>query len=210
MMTAVPISRYLTELPVTRLPVDHAPAQRGTRLARIMDARPEIDPAVEIDKAYRRGLEDGASAARAEYAKQLDDLRHVAAEERVADRLAWAGEEGARLADRMDAAVVEVEGRIAEVVARILEPFLMEQQRRRALNEFVQAITDLTQRQRGLALTITGPEDLLVGISERLNGRVPLVLQVTDDPDVRVETDDTVIESRIQDWMNRVAEAMRV
>lgn len=209
MMTAVPISRYLTEFPVTHLPVDPA-AQRGTRIARIKDARPEIDPAVEIERAYRRGLEEGAAAARAEYAKQLDDIRHIAAEERIADRLAWARDEGAKLADRVDVAVVDIEGRLAEVVARILEPFLLEQQRRRALNEFVQAITDLTQRQRGLALTITGPEDLLVGISERLNGRIPLELHVTDDPDVRVETEDAIIESRIQEWMNRVAEGARV
>lgn len=209
MMTAIPISRYLAELPVTRLAGD-GQAHRVTRLTKLAEVRPEQDYSMDIERAYRRGLEEGRAAARIEYAKHIDDLRREAEADRMADRMAWTQAEAARFAEDLEASLVEVEGRIAEVVARVLEPFLVEAQRRRAVHELIEAISTLTQRQQGLDLSISGPEDLLVALGERLNGRVKLNLSVTDTPDVRVSADDTVIETRLGGWIASLSEATRV
>jgi antitoxin component of MazEF toxin-antitoxin module len=209
MMTAIPISKYLAELPVSR-PSGESTGQRITRLARLADFRTEPDPAAEIEKAYRRGLEEGRAAARAEYAKHIDDLRQTMEAERIADRVAWTQAEAARFADALEASMSSVEGRIAEVVARVLEPFLVEAQRQRAVQHLVDAINQLTVRQQGLSLAVTGPEDLLVAINERLGSRVQVELRVSDTVDVLVETADSTIETRIASWMQSVAEALRV
>lgn len=208
-MTAIPISKYLAELPVSR-PSGESTPQRITRLARLADFRAEPDPAVEIEKAYRRGLEEGRAAARAEYAKHIDDLRQTMEAERIADRAAWTQDEAARFAEALEASMSAVEGRIAEVVARVLEPFLVEAQRQRAVQHLVDTINQLTVRQQGLSMTVTGPEDLLVALNERLGGRLQLDLRVADRVDVLVETTDSTIETRIASWMQSVAEALRV
>ncbi|MFZ4807692.1 MAG: hypothetical protein ACOYLQ_10575 [Hyphomicrobiaceae bacterium] len=203
MMTAVPISRYLAELPVTRVSNDTG-APRGARMTRFGEMRSEPDINLEIERAYRRGLDEGRAAQRAEHAKQLDDYRREAEAVRLADRMTWTQGEAAQFAERLEVGLSDIEGRIAELVARVLEPFLVEEQRRRAVRDFVEAIGSLTQRQQGIELTLTGPEDLLTAIGEQLHGRVALKLQVTEDPDVRVATEDTVIQTRLGVWMERM------
>jgi hypothetical protein len=204
MTTAIPIAQYLAELPVTRLPGETMPT-RAVRAPRLTSIRPETDPALEADRAYRRGLEDGRAAARAEYAKHLDDLRREFDEQRLGDRQAWADGEARRMAEALDNGLAQIEAHIAETVARVLEPFLLQERRRRAVQELVEAINAMVLRQQALEVAIRGPEDLVQALHAALDGRVRLECAISDEPDVQVLVDHTIIETRIGAWMSRVA-----
>lgn len=206
-MNAIPISRYLAELPGSRgQPQPGAPGQaqlpRITRIARLSEYRvPETDPAVEIEKAYQRGVEDGRSAAAAEHAKEMEALQGHFESQRLADRLAWTEAEASRFADALEQSMAQVESRIGEQVAEILTPYLGQNQRQRAVEELVAAVSAVTQRRQGVDVYVSGPEDMLEAIAHRLGGRVDLTLEANGQADVRIMIDDTLIELRLAEWM---------
>lgn len=209
MLTAVPISKYLAEVPLARAPGDSV-AVRQSRPPKLAEIRPETDYSAEIERAYRRGLEEGRALARAESATRLDELRQSMEDQRLADRHAWTQEEADRLAQSVDQSMDRLTTAIASTVARVLQPFLIEERRRQAVHELAQAILTIGQRPGEMELSITGPEDLLQALVDRLNGRFQMTLQVADVADITVRVDDTIIETRIGAWIASVAGATRV
>jgi hypothetical protein len=159
-----------------------------------------------LDDAHRRG-----------YAAGLAEGEARVAEERVRgaltlskERAKWC-EQQVAIVDGFGAACRELETNIAGAVARILQPFLADAVRDKAVALLVEQISALTSRPPVPAFRVTGPSDLLDLVRTRLDaaGRTGVEYQIADVAEIRVVADQTVIETQISAWAERLQDACR-
>ena len=158
-----------------------------------------------LDDAYRRG-----------YAAGLGDGDAKLAEERVRsavrlgeERAKWSDQQAVAIVNGFAAACRELETSVARSVARILQPFLVDAVRDKAVEALVQQIAALTFNSPVPVFRITGPTDLLDLVRTQLDatGRTGIEYQVAEAAEVRVVADQTVIETQISAWTVRLKEA---
>jgi hypothetical protein len=160
-------------------------------------------PTVEqrIEEARQQGLQDGRNAARIEYELIAAQERRRSQEQVVAMRTQWAGEEGALLAEQIAASFLELERRVSDQVARILEPYLVATVRDRVIDELVANIRRLLAGDTKTVLRISGAADLLELVHSRLGEFSRSVEYLSDGaPEVTVLAGDTEIQTQLQAW----------
>ncbi|OAF07343.1 hypothetical protein [Bradyrhizobium neotropicale] len=167
----------------------------------------ETPPTNLLDDAYRRG-----------YAAGLAEGDAKLAEERVRSAIRL-GEERAKWSDQQTLAIVngfasacrEIETNIASSVARILLPFLADAVRDKAIAALVEQISALTSNSSVPVFKITGPAELLDLVRAQLEAarRTGIEYQSADTVEIRVVADQTVIETQISTWAERLKEARR-
>lgn len=160
-----------------------------------------------LDEAYRRG-----------YAAGLAEGNAGLAEERVRSAVRL-GEERAKWSDQQAVAIVngfttacrELETNIASSVARILQPFLADAVRDKAIEALIEQISALTCSSPVPVFRISGPADLLERVKAQLETarRMGVEYQAADTLEIRVVADQTVIETQMQAWTARLKEARR-
>ncbi len=197
-MKVVPLAAYL----------DRGNANAGSAPATVT-AAPPMTREEEIAVARRDSERLGREAAQREHEVAL-----AAAQERFEIRLAeerqlWTREQGDALARTLGDGLTRIEAEIAEVTARLLEPFILAEARRKTLVELQETLRDMLADPETATLRIEGPADLLAALREGIGSKHNLVtFQVSDRPDVHVETGNTVIETRLGAWTARLKEAM--
>jgi hypothetical protein len=185
---------------------DSAPAPRPRPRA----APSEAEIEARIAEAYQRGSRDGAIAARAEEAENIE--REVAGERERATlaQLDFQINEYAQFAETVSAGLQAIEQRVAEVVARLVEPLVT----RATADRIVEALCDNLARLRvggapGL-IKIRGPERVLAALRERVAYLAVEVEYVADHGvEVSIETDETTIRSQLQPWADLIASLTR-
>jgi hypothetical protein len=189
------------------LPRDEtAPAPRPRPRA----APSEAEIEARIAEAYERGCRDGAAAARVEEAENIE--REVAGERERATlaQLDFQLNEYAQVAETISAGLQAIEQRVAEVVARLVEPLV----RRATADRIVEALCDNLARLRvggspGL-IKIRGPESVLAALRERVAYLAVEVEYVADHGvEVSIETNETTIRSQLQPWADLIASLTR-
>ncbi len=114
--------------------------------------------------------------------------------------------EYAQIAEAVSAGLQEIEQRIAEVVARLVEPLVA----RATADRIVEALCDNLARLRvggspGL-IKIRGPERILAALRERVAYLAVEVEYVADHGvEVSIEADETTICSQLQPWADLIA-----
>ena len=105
----------------------------------------------------------------------------------------------------------EIETNIASSVARILLPFLADAVRDKAIGSLVEQIAALTSIRRCRCSGSPDPSELSIssGRNSDLAGRTGIEYEAADTVEVRVVADQTVIETQISAWMDRLKEARR-
>lgn len=173
----------------------------------------------EVGLAVSQAVREAMTRARAELAaseaaRREDAERFEATlKERIATaRAEWSEAEGDRLAAAMGVAFGTLETRICDVLGRILVPFVGEAMRARAITEARQAIADLLSQPMPPdvalpALTVRGPEDLLVVLKERLGAPEGIVFSAGPGAEIEVTCADTLIETRLKAWSDLLAAA---
>jgi hypothetical protein len=195
-MTAA-IARYLLEFD------DPKASQTGDNHAGRQAA---ASKATLVDEAFTKGFESGKAAAQAQLAEQ----QALQAKELAAAREAWAQQEASRLAGQLAAGLGEIEASLADVAARVLEPFLSAELQRRAIADLVENLNALLAQERGAAVRIAGAPDLLEALRTRLDGKVENVsYHPSQAPDVQVKVGQTVLETRLGAWVARIQEAVQ-
>ncbi|MGA2487607.1 MAG: hypothetical protein ABSF49_16690 [Roseiarcus sp.] len=197
---SLPLSRALQEMGSPR--AESAPAPRPRPPA--VPSEAEIE--ARIVEAYERGRREGAAAARAEAGENLE--REVAGERQRAmvAQLDFQLNEYAQIAEAVSAGLQEIEQRIAEVVARLVEPLVA----RATADRIVEALCDNLARLRvggspGL-IKIRGPERVLAALRERVAYLAVEVEYVADHGvEVSIEADETTICSQLQPWADLIA-----
>jgi hypothetical protein len=168
------------------------------------------DAAADREAAFAEGFEKGKAAAIAELDARLEEQRATLVAQAAAERQAWVGQTAGAVADQLAAGLRSLEASIADTAARILEPFLGAELRKQAIADLVGHLDVLLTKDPGVALSMSGPEELL----EALRRRVPanagqLMLVPSKDVDVRICVGQTILETRLRAWMAKIEEAKR-
>jgi hypothetical protein len=167
----------------------------------------EAPPANLLEDAYRRGHAAGVAEGEAKLAEERVRSAIRLGEERAK----WSDQQAVAIVNGFTAACREIETSIASSVARILLPFLAEAVRDKAVGALVEQISALTSSSPVPVFKITGPGELLDLVRAQLEAarHTGIEYQASDDLEVRVVADQTVIETQISVWAERLEEARR-
>lgn len=185
-------------------------ASRQAAAVAVPDAVSEDQAARMADEAFARGEEAGRAAAAADLEARLAAAQADADERLAAEHSKWRSQHADELAARLATAIEELESKVSSAVARVLTPFLSNGVRTQMLDALGDSIRTLLSGESKPALRIRGPEDLLDELRDKL-GALPVAIEweAGRDADVRVTADNTTIETELQKWVDRFAEAGR-
>ncbi|MFB6450921.1 hypothetical protein [Bradyrhizobium tunisiense] len=160
-----------------------------------------------LDDAYRRGH----SAGVAEGDARLAEERVRSAIRLGEERAKWSDQQAVAIVGGFEAACREIETNIASSVAWILLPFLADAVRDKAIGSLVEQISALTGSSSVPAFKVTGPRELLDLVKTQLDAsrRTGIEYEAAEALEVRVVADQTVIETQISVWSERLKEARR-
>ncbi|MBR0928358.1 hypothetical protein JQ561_17220 [Bradyrhizobium diazoefficiens] len=167
----------------------------------------EAPPTNLLDDAYRRGLAAGVAEGDAKLAEERVRSAIRLGEERAK----WSDQQAVAIVGGFEAACREIETNIASSVARILLPFLADAVRDKAIGSLVEQIAALTGNSSAPAFKVTGPSELLDLVKTQLetSRRIGIEYETAEALEVRVVADQTVIETQISAWSERLKEARR-
>ncbi|MDA9546314.1 hypothetical protein ACM43_18130 [Bradyrhizobium sp. CCBAU 45321] len=167
----------------------------------------EAPPVNLLDDAYRRGHAAGVAEGDAKLAEERVRSAIRLGEERAK----WSDQQAVAIVSGFEAACREIETNIASSVARILLPFLTDAVRDKAIGSLVEQIAALTGSSSAPAFKVTGPSELLDLVKTQLEAsrRTGIAYEAAETLEVRVVADQTVIETQISAWSERLKEARR-
>jgi len=171
-------------------------------------AAPKEEASVNLlEDAYRRGHAAGV----AEGDSRVAEERVRSAIRLGEERAKWSDQQAVAIVNGFDTACREIETNIASSVARILLPFLADAVRDKAIGSLVEQIAALTGNSPVPVFKITGPGELLDLVRTQLEAsrRMGIEYEAADTFEVRVVADQTVIETQISAWSERLNEARR-
>lgn len=210
-MTARPVAFYLAHFDVRAIvhPLSEGVEQKDLPPLWAPDQEEEDNSEALLEAAREAGRAEGAEAANAQAAAEIERVRLEFEELLAAERQKWLHEEGDELKDRLATALRLIEDNLAECVARVLRPFIVESLRRQMISELVEHIGSIIASHETTVIKIAGPGDLLAIMQEKLAG-VPAALtyEESGDVDVRVMAGQTTIETRLKAWIDLVSTKM--
>jgi hypothetical protein len=159
----------------------------------------------------RRLAEDEAEASLAGHLETLRaELSQTHAEDISTSRKAWTSEQGDRLADLMVLQMAILEETIKVSLSSVLRPLALDARRRQTLEDLVGAVKTIALDGAAYKIAATGPQDLLVDLKSKLGDHAKLLSFEADEtqPDIRIDADNTVIESRLSSWQLALEEAL--
>ena len=167
----------------------------------------EAAPVNLLDDAYRRGY----TAGLAEGDSKLAEERVRSAIRLGEERAKWSDQQAVAIVNGFATACREIESNIASSVARILLPFLADAVRDKAIGVLVEQIAALTSNSPVPVFRVIGPSDLIDLVKAQLDAasRSGVEYQAADTVEVRVLADQTMIETQISTWVDRLKEARR-
>lgn len=167
----------------------------------------EAPPANLIEDAYRRGHAAGMAEGDARVAEE----RVRSAIRLGEERSKWSDQQAVAIVNGFETACREIETNIASSVARILLPFLAEAVRDKAIGSLVEQISALTGNSPVPVFKVTGPGELLDLVRTQLEAskRTGIEYEAAETFEVRVVADQTVIETQISAWSERLKDARR-
>lgn len=168
---------------------------------------PEAAPVNLLEDTYRRGHAAGVAEGEARLAEERVRSAIRLGEERAK----WSDQQAVAIVNGFEAACREIETNIASSVARILLPFLAEAVRDKAIGSLVEQIAALTGNSPVPVFKVTGPRELLDLVRAQLEAsrRTGIAYEPAETFEVRVVADQTVIETQISAWSERLNEARR-
>lgn len=185
------------------------PQVQPQRHAQAQPPAPEAEaPSANLlEDAYRRGHAAGI----AEGDSRVAEERVRSAIRLGEERSKWSDQQAVAIVNGFEAACREIETNIASSVARILLPFLAEAVRDKAIESLVEQIAALTGNSPVPVFKVTGPGELLDLVRTQLDAsrRTGIQYEAAETFEVRVVADQTVIETQISAWSERLNEARR-
>ena len=206
-MAPMPAARFIPEFgaETAKPPKSHEKANLGFDEPRFEAVSQRTTS--DADDAYQRGFAAGKAEALKEVENRLEEQRDYHNQQLTLERFTWAKRESDKLSDGIADGLKEIEARISGIVARILRPFIADSIHGQAISELISALEALLGTNEGVTLEISGPEDLLQLLREKLRSRnVSVVFKPGKDMDVRVVAGQTVLETCLGTWMKRVEE----
>ena len=175
-------------------------------------ARPAM-PEIDIDAERRRAFAEGRAEATAElvfeHERQIADLQAAHAAELAALTQRLEVETASRLAERFadmaDSLVMALGDQTARVLAPVMEDALLQ----RAVADMAQMMKQGLVAGEGCSLVVKGPTPLFEALKRQLGEGMPLFRHVeTDDIDLAVEMDGTILVTRMAAWADTVRKVL--
>lgn len=166
-----------------------------------------VDIAQVTRDAEARGHAAGEAAASAVFERKLRELEQAFEERLKVERDTWTREQADVLATALQAGTAELEVQLKAAIAPLLLPFLKAGVAQRALDELETLIVPMLDREDRPVLKITGPHDLVDRLRDRLGDPPACIFEAGDTADVRVVAGETVLETQVSAWIERLIQA---
>ncbi|WP_294646405.1 hypothetical protein [uncultured Aureimonas sp.] len=170
-------------------------------------AQAHQDGAAEAEEAVRQDLER-VSAERIEALRQTLAADHEGA---LADaRRQWVETEGDRLADLVILQMAVFEDALKTTLSALLRPLVLDARKRMTVDELAGAVKTIAFDGTTVKIAASGPSDLLHSLEGKLGDHARHVSFDPDEThtDVRIDANQTVIETRLAAWLKAVEEAL--
>ncbi|NDV85738.1 hypothetical protein GTW51_03380 [Aurantimonas aggregata] len=171
-----------------------------------------------LEAAREEARAEARAAAEAEHQAALAEALRAEREKAAAEQAAaleaaraeWAKSEGERLAGLFDERLDRIETVVHSSLASVLRPIALDARRRQTVMELAGAVRTLTLDGAPLKVRASGPADLLDALAAQLGSGSAMVAFTPDKDgvDVRIECDQTVIETRLAGWRTALEEAL--
>lgn len=212
------IARYLPDFSVEQASAPPR-AQDGLALLLRTPQRPAAPaaPAAPVEDreallraAEARGWEQGRTDAQAESAAVLARARDDFDARLDTARRDWCRLQSDALATGFGTAVDAVAATLSERIGHLLLPVMTESLRRQAVDELSSVLSRiLTDGTNKAPIRVQGPGDLLDALASRLGPLSTMVaFTPADSIDVTVQADQTLIETQLEAWADRLAAAI--
>ena len=188
------------------------------KAAPIPAAEPAPDAlAIRLQESYRKGIAEGRAQERHEIDRQTAELS-IDFERRLEEaRGGFSNALAGQLADEVRNGIERARLEISTHVATALVPILRAGVTRAAIASFVAELCEMIELTEGIAIEVACPRELIEPVREALGeamgrrGAPPGSVRCIpgDTPEVRVKVNDTVIETRLADWLSRLDGVLR-
>lgn len=179
-----------------------------------LEAEPPIEPlgysvAEEIERRVAEAVATVRTEERADAEWQLTEAlaeqARMLRSEHEADRKTWVEGQSDRIAAAMDERFAALNKQLGIAAARALRPFLVEHLIERSVTDLATCVERLTTDGTAPVFEIAGPADLLERLAEKLGEHAAAVSFRPDDcTDIVVTAGETLIETRLREWVARL------
>jgi len=220
-MMARPIQHFLREFasgdasfqPPVAKPVPAAPAEKAA-------AAPAAAPdmlAIKVQEAYQKGVAAGRTLEREASEAQAAELAVDLERQLESVRSTFSKALADNLAAELRASIEAASARLSSHVATALMPFLRDGITQAAIASFVKELGGMIDTTEGLSVEVACPKDIVDLLRERLaeamaaRGAPPGSVRCVpgDTVDIRVTFNETVIETRLAEWLSRLEGVLR-
>ncbi|MGO4740456.1 hypothetical protein AB4099_28240 [Bosea sp. 2KB_26] len=171
-----------------------------------VQARTVEEPQIDIESLIKAAREDEAAAAAARLQEALDAQRREFAEIAQALRAQWVSEHAEAIAKKIEQGLEIVELELGERIGNVLHQFLAEAFRGQAIAETADLLNSIVTDSEVSIIRVSGPEDLLDALKERLHVGVTAVEFVPEPSiDVSITVNDALIETQLHAWSQRLS-----
>ena len=210
-MRPAPASKFIADL---GRPKEERPAEsetpQGAQPLQLSTVQDKNSAEQRIAAARVQAYAEGQAAAMTQYQALLKDEREYYEKQLALERLTWVNREAERLTEQLGEGLNALETRIADILADLLRPLLIDAARRRAIGDLLLAVDTVLLKDQAVKLEISGPEDLQEVLREKLSGRAMSVQFVPRDaPELRVIAGHTVLETQLAGWVAKIEEILR-
>ncbi len=212
------LSRYLKDFSAPKVELSLMPPKYfpdldtdyadGERLG----ARPAM-PEIDIDAERRRAFAEGRAEATAElvfeHEKQIAELQAAHAAELEALTRRFEEETANRLALRIDEMTEGLAVALGDQAARVLAPVMGDALMQRAVADMAQMLRQGLVAGEGCIIVVKGPASLFEALKRQLGEDMPSLRHVeSDDVDLAVEMDGTILVTRMAAWADTVRKVL--
>lgn len=179
-----------------------------------LEAEPPIEPlGYSVAEEIERRVAEAVATARAEeradaewqLTEALTEQANALRAEQEGARRAWVEEQSDRIASAIGDQFSALSQQLGTAAARALRPFLVERLVDRSIDDLAACVTRLLTDSAAPVLGVTGPADLLERLAEKLGDHAAgITFRPDAKADIVVTAGETLIETRIQEWVARL------
>ncbi|MGM4921150.1 hypothetical protein [Tardiphaga sp. 813_E8_N1_3] len=191
----------------------HQPLLQKAKQQPSFQPQPQMQPKsplVQEDDGYERGRAEGYASALAEFERRMEQEKQALATQAAEERQQLLNETAAKLAGDIAEMGDQLQGRIAGVAARLLEPLISNAVQKQAVTSFIEHLSSITTDSRRPVLRITGPSELLELIRSKLGVRaIASELRAGPEAEASIVVDQIVLETQLKVWTERLKMAVQ-
>lgn len=173
--------------------------------------------AIKVQEAYQKGLAAGRALEREATEAQAAELAVDFERQLEGVRGDFSAALAENLATELRTSIETASARLSSHVATALVPFLRDGITQAAIASFVKELGDMINTTEGLSVEVACPRDIVDLVRERLaeamaaRGAPPGSVRCIpgDTADIRVTLNETVIETRLAEWLGRLEGVLR-